>query len=84
MSTTTPRADYDLLFIAKRIAELAESGDLPLLKDWIEMTWLRSAIANAEEDSQTTCRPTSDMSAPSAPSDSPTKNPEPRTKNRTA
>jgi len=37
-----------LLFIAKRIHELAESGDLPLLRDWQELGGLKSAIARAE------------------------------------
>jgi len=38
----------DLLFIAKRIDELAESGDLPLLRGWQELGGLKSAIARAE------------------------------------
>lgn len=38
----------ELLAISRRICELAESGDLPLLKDWVEMAQLRSAIAKAE------------------------------------
>ena len=38
----------DLLAACKRVVELAESGDLPGLRDWTEMGQLRSVIQKAE------------------------------------